>query len=808
MSWGKVARLAIFVLLWVTARAEAAVQLRGTILDENGVPVGGVQVTVTSPSGSPYQVYSDAAGHFQVSLPEPGDCRVSLSKPDYFRFNQPSLPLEEGMNEVSFTLSHEFEVHEKVEVRSSTKQIEPLQAEHEENLDAQDILDIPAYSTHSLTAYLPMIAGVVQDNSGSMHVAGGRSGDAEYLLDGFEIGDPVTGQLTSRLDIDSVREVKVADGRYGAEYPHAGGAVMDLNTYVGDDRWRFGTTEFFPAVNLQQGVHLGNWYPRFNTSGPLRKGRAWFSDGLSFQHTFSLIQGLPRNGDILEEWAGDNLFRVQVNLTPTNILQGNFLYNLESDSHLGLSLFTPLSTTTDLHSHRAFVSLKDQVFFGRNMFELGVAADDGWDRNQPLGDAPYVIQPLMASGNYFQWLQQRNHRHQAVGNLNLSSLHWHGTHEVKVGFNAAGLAFSQGAIRHPIEEVRADGSLLMNTTFTGPAYFRATNNQWGFYAQDSWKILRPLVLALGARVDGDHLVGKAVLGPRLAANLLPFTDNRTKISVGWGSYYRPINMALWGVSLDQVRNDVLYDQTGTVPVLGPLATRFELPSGGIHQTRFHTTSLECEQKFRSNTYAGVAFLSRLGVDGFAYQDIQPAFLGGVFQFQDQRRDSYRSAEVWVRRVFKNKAEVYGDYTRSRARSNQALDYSITTPYFVPQAPGLLIWDTPSRFVSWGKSPLPIWDLFLSYRVEIRSGYPFNDVNQQQQLIGPPGQYRFPNYFDLDVGIEKRFHFRGQVWAFRGSVINATDHDNFNVVNTFVNPFSFSGGQRRAITGRLRWVGRK
>ena len=159
-------------------------------------------------------------------------------------------------------------------------------------------------------------------------------------------------------------------------------------------------------------------------------------------------------------------------------------------------------------------------------------------------------------------------------------------------------------------------------------------------------------------------------------------------------------------------------------------------------------------------------------------------------------------------MFKNKAEVYGDFTRSRARSNETLDYSLITPYFVPQAPGLLLWDTPSRFISWGKSPLPIWSLFASYRVEIRSGYPFDDVNELQQLLGAPARFRFPNYFELDVGLEKRFHFHGQVWAFRVSGINATNHDNFNVVNTAVAPIAFSGGQRRAITGRLRLVGRK
>jgi hypothetical protein len=800
--------LAILALVLVAAKATAAVKLSGSIVDENGVPVAGVQITVKSPSGGVQYAYSGDTGHFEVVVPTPGDYLVSLGKPDYFHLADQAVPLQEGTNEVSFTLSHEFEVHEKVEVRSSTKQIEPSQIEHQETLDAQDIRDIPTSSAHNLLMSLPLIAGVVQDNSGNLHVAGGRSGDAEYLLDGFEIGDPVSGQLTSRLDVDSVREVNVANGRYGAQYAHAGGAVMEFNTYVGDDRWRFGTTDFLPAVDFRQGVQLGNWYPRFNFSGPFRKGRAWFSDGLSAQHTLTLIQGLPRNADRQEHWSGDDLFRVQMNLTRTNILQGNFLYNQSEDSHQGLSLFTPLSTTIDLHSQRSFVSMKDQVFFGKSMFELGAAMDNGTSNSEPLGSAPYIVQPLTASGNYFQRLRQRNHRFQSIAHLNLSSLRWHGTHEVGAGFNADGLAFSQGAVRHPIESLRADNTLLVSTIFSGRPYYRVTNTQLGFYLQDSWRVIRPLVIAIGGRADWDTLVGKTVLGPRLAANYLPFRDDRTKISAGWGIYYRPINLALWGEGLDQERSDTLYNQTGTTPLGPPFITQFLLPTSSLRQPRFNTTSVEWEQKLGSNTFTGVTFLRRAESDGFAYEDIQSSPLGGVFLFQDHRHDRYTSGEVWARRIFKNKAEIYGDYTRSSARSNEALDYSLLTPYFVPQAPGPLLWDAPNRLIFWGKTPIPLWGLFLSYRTEYRSGYPFDDVNQQGQLLGAPGQFRFPSYFDLDVGLEKRFGFHGNVWALRVSAINASNHDNFNYVNTLVSPFAFAGGQRRALTGRLRWVGRK
>jgi hypothetical protein len=806
--WPAVAQLATLILVLAGARATAAVELRGTVVDENGVPVNGVQITVKSKSGGTQYAYSDDTGHFDVALPAPGEYLVSLSKPDYFRLTDQPVPLQEETNEVSFTLSHEFEVHSSVEVRSSTKQIEPLEPQHQETFDAQDILDLPTYSTHDLSAYLPMIAGVTEDNTGGLHVAGGRSGDAEYLLDGFEVGDPVSGQLTSRLDIDSVREVKVEDGRYGAQYAHAAGAVMEFNTYVGDDRWRFGTTDFFPAVNLQQGLHLGNWYPRFNFSGPLHKGRAWFSDGISLQHSFYLVQGLPRNGDIQEQWSGDNLFRVQLNLTPTNILQGNFLYNLSADTHLGLGLFTPVSTTTDYHAQRAFVSVKDQFFFGRNMFEVGAASDDGTGTSEPLGSEPYVVLPLSATGNYFQRQRQRNHRVQAIANLNLSSIRWHGTHEVKAGLNADGLAFSQGVVRNPIQTRRADNTLLLSTTFSGTPYFHLNNSQFGAFLQDSWRVVRPLVISMGVRADWDQLVGKTIVGPRLATNFLPFSDNRTKISLGWGIYYRPINMALWGEGLDQERIDTVYNASGTTPVLGPAVTRFLLPSGGLRQTGFNTTSVEWEQKLGTNTFAGISLLRRAESDGFTFQDIQPAPLGATFLFEDQRSDRYSSAEVWARRVFKNRAEVYGDFTRSNARSNEALDYSLLSPYFVPQAPGRLLWDTPNRLIAWGKTPTPVWGLFLSCRLEYRTGYPFDNVNEQQQLVSAPGQYRYPNYFDLDVGLEKRFHFHGQEWALRVSSINATNHDNPNAVDTVVSPFAFAGGQTRAFTARLRLVGRK
>jgi len=66
-----------------------------------------------------------------------------------------------------------------------------------------------------------------------------------------------------------------------------------LETPDGDDRWRFGTTNPLPGINIQEGAHLGNWYPRLTFSGPIERGRFWFSDSISVQHTFAVVKQQP-----------------------------------------------------------------------------------------------------------------------------------------------------------------------------------------------------------------------------------------------------------------------------------------------------------------------------------------------------------------------------------------------------------------------------------------------------------------------------------------------------------------------------------
>ena len=299
--------------------------------------------------------------------------------------------------------------------------------------------------------------------------------------------------------------------------------------------------------------------------------------------------------------------------------------------------------------------------------------------------------------------------------------------------------------------------------------------------------------------------------PRASGNLLPFGDDRAKLSLGWGIYNAPLNLAVIEQAFDQEQIDTFFNSTGTVPVGAPAISQFVLPTRGLRQPRFTTSSAGWQQKIRRNTIVDLELLARNGYHGFVYVDQTPAVAGGTFLLQDTRKDRYRAATFTLRHIFSEDTQLYGAYTRSRAHSNQVLNPGLGSIFFAAQQSAPLAWDAPNRFLTWGWTPTHIWKIQFSYFFEYRTGYPYSIVNLQQQLVGPPNASRFPDYDNLNVALERKFALRGYLWAARVEMVNAFNHKNPNVVVNNVDAPNFgqlTGGQRRAFTARVRFAGRK
>jgi hypothetical protein len=225
--------------------------------------------------------------------------------------------------------------------------------------------------------------------------------------------------------------------------------------------------------------------------------------------------------------------------------------------------------------------------------------------------------------------------------------------------------------------------------------------------------------------------------------------------------------------------------------------------------RFRNWSIALERKLPAQIFLKTEFMQRNGIHDFVYNT--PGGASGTnFVLQNTREDRYYSFKIDLRRTFLKRYIVTGSYMRSSSRSNQVLDYSLDSPILSPQVAGPFPWDAPNRFIAWGYLPL-IRGFDIGCSFEARTGFPFAAVNDQQQIVRPPGTYRFPTYQALNFHLEKRFQALGFYWALRGGFDNLTNAQNPFTVNNDINSpqfLTFSNFDRRAFTARIRFLGRK
>jgi len=134
----------------------------------------------------------------------------------------------------------------------------------------------------------------VQDNAGRAHFNGGDTNQTNYnagWLQRIRSRDRPPGRRASTSK--PFQSMEVENSRFSADNGRGSAGVLDLTTKMGDDRWRFGVTNFFPGISSDGGFHVNKWTPRLEFSGPLAKGRAWFSQRVRRLLQRGPIHGLP-----------------------------------------------------------------------------------------------------------------------------------------------------------------------------------------------------------------------------------------------------------------------------------------------------------------------------------------------------------------------------------------------------------------------------------------------------------------------------------------------------------------------------------
>jgi len=95
-----------------------------------------------------------------------------------------------------------------------------------------------------------------------------------------------------------------------------------------------------------------------------------------------------------------------------------------------------------------------------------------------------------------------------------------------------------------------------------------------------------------------------------------------------------------------------------------------------------------------------------------------------------------------------------------------------------------------------------------YTLDVNSGFPFDSINANEQIVGAAGSHRFPEFVNFSPGLEWRFHFHGKYFGLRGVVSDVTDaQDPYTVINNVDSPeyLTFEQPLGRAFTTRIRLI---
>jgi hypothetical protein len=820
MSW-KITRRAVTALLlfspifigrqvalaeepWQGAPASTG-QLQVTVTDQNGQPLAMVIVIAQQNDKAVAQERTTPSGNAMLRL-APGTYKILVEKQGFYTTAVAKLDIAAGQQSpMEVKLQPVREYKEEIEVTAQVSPIDPQEISSAQAITASDISTIPYPTARDYRGVLAYIPGVIGDSGQQIHIAGANTQEIQDYLDGFEVSQPAGGALSLRVNPDSLQKIDVRSSRYSSQFGKGSGGLVDLQVQDGDNRFRINATDFFPTFQTVKGFQLNNWTPRGYFSGPLIKDKLWFDISHEGEVNYNVIKELPDGADTNRLWRTADLGRLRMNLTPGNVLTASAVLNLQDSQNSGISPFDPVSVSLHNHNYLYLLGLKDQITLAQDtLFEFGGAFHRNKASSLPEGDLPYVLGPEGRSGNFWVTNQNISTRTQGFANLYLRPWKLAGTHQLTVGGRADRVLYHADINRGTVQFVDGTGALLRQITFSNAPPLSLSTLESGAYIQDRWTPMQRVIIETGGRWDHDSYLGRDFFSPRIAGTMLISAASETKLSAGIGIYFDRSNLALASNGSQGTRTDEFFS-----PLAALFTPTFTVDPRLLTLPRYKNWSVALERRLPGKVYARLEYLSRHGAHGWDFASQS----GNNFLLLSDKKDRYDGAQLTLRKELKRGYPAMVSYTRSRATSNQTVDFAIDALLVGNQVGGVLPWDSPNQLQTWGSYPLP-WKLKkfdMAWSSIWRSGFSFVTIDQLGQIVSGPGQFRFPDFFTVNATVERKFGFHGYLWAARIGVDNVLNRQNPTVVDNDVNSptfLTFFGTDHRTLNGRIRFLGKK
>jgi hypothetical protein len=674
--------------------------LVGTVRDEQGGVLPGAVVRATSPAliGGELTTTTNERGQLRFPVLAPGVYSLAIELPPRFAtYREENISIGAGATlerNVALTLAG---ITESVVVEGSSR-IEARSSGFETRFGQDYLTSIPTrrFSMFDLIRAAPGVSPTSPSSGTVNAVSSFGSGVNEnlFLIDGTNFTCPCIGVSRAEPSIDVIQEIQVQSVGVSVEYGNIQGAVFNVITKQGGDRFQYDASYYGQAsgltsqpeelpIPLSGGRMSGYERDRYrdfttNLGGPVARDRLWFFAGYQYLRDFDSQPGVdpafPR------EYQQDKLFaRLTWRFTPSLQLMQSFHVEHWINSAPATIVIRPeaaaraTATVPSMTFGHLTHTLSSNTVWDVRVGRFTHSRDDA----SPTGDRTTPARRDQITGVFsgnvqeIRGLQMDRITSKAVINHFKSGWRF-GDHQIK-----AGAEFDRGQHYHPwvipggVRYIDSNAQPFQ-AEYKSPSIDGGLFNTVGLFLSDSVTARDRVTVNLGVRFDHSDAIsddvpaldtagretdgrieglGKLytwnVVSPRLGATAKLTADGRTMLRASYGRFHQ----------------GVLTGELGTIhPGVLPTTTRaFEAATGGYTSvvqvidprlnlavdpnTRTPRTdeySIGIDREITPRLAAAVAYIRKDGANFIAWADV-----GGQYRQDTMTLANGQSLPVFV-----------------------------------------------------------------------------------------------------------------------------------------------------------------
>ena len=240
--------LAVLMLAWPAAAQEQRGSIEGVVKDTSNAVLPGVTVEARSGGSGVLSTVSDGTGNYRFPSLLPGMYEVSANLGGFKPAKVSDVEIKLGsIKKVDFSLQLAG-VTEQITVTAESPVVDVKQSGRSTNIRAEQVSLLP--HNRDFTSLVTQAPGAnFESKSNGIMVDGAAAAENRYVIDGIETTDIVGGLSGKNLLADFVEEVQVKSTGYPAEYGGATGAVINVQTKSGSNKFSGNLLSYYQGSN-------------------------------------------------------------------------------------------------------------------------------------------------------------------------------------------------------------------------------------------------------------------------------------------------------------------------------------------------------------------------------------------------------------------------------------------------------------------------------------------------------------------------------------------------------------------------------